>query len=553
MNGFTTEFHATSWGPMSNDFMGLREVAYKQDTSQDDLEKALTTGDGIIQQGDTGGRALRVQFLHKQLEQVSFDQEDAVVMRLIPKKKVPSNTVEWTEFLSYGTDGDAFVGETGSDGAFGVSGSDDNFARQVQKVRYMATQRTVSLVSQLVNNIEAPMKVSEKAATLELVAKMNTAVYNADSTLSNNQFNGLKAQIKQWVNQYPQDSGILWDAAGQPIGKEMLNDMMASLRLKYGKPTLLIMSVQALADLQKALYPNARYTEGISPEAMGIDTRAFKGPNGKIRFEDDPMLRANEPITVDGIGSDGKPRTATTASSNALTFVSNPFVAASGGNGAQALAPGTGNYYNNVNYNTDITTMGTVPSLPTKAKGGNAGNRLPTGTHYYAVSAVYGGRESVAWVLGASAAGTVTGAAALTVTSGNSVVQIDLDLTTPCITGLGSTYSRNLVKFRVYRCLNTAPGSLADFDFLCDIGCPTSGNARGYDNGMYIAGYDQAFMITESKHGSPGWFLAQLLPLMKRPLPHLAMADLFALLAFVTPILWVPRHHLYIRNIGPSY
>ena len=532
---------------MSPDFMGLREVAYSNDNSNYALEKALTAGEGIVQPGDTGGRALKVQFLHKTLEQVSFDQEDAVLMKLIPKKKVPSNTIEWTEFLSYGTDGDAFVGESGSDGAFGVSGSDDNFARQVQKIRYLATQRTVSLVSQLVANIEAPMKVSEKAATLELVMKMNNACYNGDSTLSQNQFNGMKAQIKQWVNQYPQDSGILWDAGGQPIGKELMTDMMAFLRLKYGKPSLLLMSVQAKADLQKALYPNARYNEGQSPEYLGIDTGKFKGTNGTLKLEDDPMLRPNEPITVDGVGSDGKPRTATTASLGALAYVATPFVTCA------AVVPGVGNYYNNVNVNTDVTSLGTAPALPNKGKGGNAGNRLPAGISYYALAPVYGGKEGVAWVFGAAGAGTVTGATAVTVTGASSIVQVDVDLTTPCITGVGSTYSRSLVKWRLYRCTGVAPGSLSDFDFVCDIGNPTSGNARGYDNGMYMPGMDQAFMITETKNGSPGWFLAQLLPIMKRPLPHLAMADLFALLAFVTPILWVPRHHLYIRNIGVAY
>lgn len=75
--------------------------------------------------------------------------------------------------------------------------------------------------------------------------------------------------------------------------------------------------------------------------------------------------------------------------------------------------------------------------------------------------------------------------------------------------------------------------------------------AYGYDNGMYIPGTDNAFLITEKRNGTNGWFMAELLPLMRCiGLPSLPMADPLVMLWFACPILLVPRHHVWIRNIG---
>jgi hypothetical protein len=542
--------HRTGWNLQSAGFQQLKELVEEDKVIKAaQLEKSLTTGQGIVTQGTTGGEALRVQFLHDALEQVSFEQDDAALMKIIPKKKVPSNTVEWTDFLSYGSEGDAFVYETGSDGNFGVNGSDDNFSRQVAIVKYMATSRTVSIVSGLVNNIQQPMQVSEKGATLELIGKMNLQTYTADSTLSDNQFNGIRAQIKQWVLQNPNDSKILWDAQGQTLSRELLEDVTRDIRGLYGRPSLILCSIRAKADLQKLLFPNERFTAGTNPGYIGVDVDKFKGSNGTLKIVDDVMLRQNDPLVMDGVGVDGLPRSVSTTSANALSFAVTPFVSCAAG------SPSTGNYYTNVNLNTDTSALGTAPALPTSGYGGNATNNLVAGNYWYAVSPVYQGKEGTVWVFGASSAGTVTGATEITGLTFGQVVKFVIDGSTPCITGLGSTISRKLVKFRVYRYGGpsaAAPTALNQFGYLCDLGCPTSGNPTGWDNGMYIPGTESAYVITESKGGSPGWFMAQLLPLMKRPLPHLPMADLFAMLAFVTPILWVPRHHAWIRNIGYS-
>ena len=561
---YTHEYHGTGMSFSSPDFTSLREAA---GIIEETLSKAFTTDGGannnsnVVLPGDTGGRALRTQFLPKVLHQVSFEQEDAKLMQLIPKKKVPNNTIEWSDYLNYGSIGDGFVSETGADGNFGVGSADDNFVRQIQKIKYMATSRTISLVAGLVQSIANPTQVSEKGATLDMIRAMNLGLYFADETLSANQFNGFPAQIMSWVNQYPNDAEIIYDMGGQPLTRDSLETITEKNRLKFGRATMLMSSVAAYGDIQRALWPAERYTGGETG-TFGIDKRTFKSTRGDIKLVDDIMLRANAPLVGDGIGLDGKPRNVASASLPATAagfntaFTSSPFASAT------AVAPGNGRYWANRAKNTD-TALLPVPELPSASYGGNASNRLSAGSYYYAVSLVYQGKEGAAYVLGTD--GTVANATAVTVSGASPIVKLLLATDTsgtPCLAALASGSFRANAKFRVYRYggpgTTGAPTNVSQFDYLMDCGIPagvgqgavTTVAATAFDNGMYMPGTEIALFLTEKKGGVDGFFLAQLLPLMRRELPHLAMADLFALLAFVAPILWVPRHHILLRNIG---
>jgi len=191
----------------------MTEAAVQEDV----LNKAIITGNGVVQPGDSGGRALRPQFLLDYLEQVSFEQDDARLMKLIDIQKVPTTTVEWNDFLSYGGPGDDFVGETGVSGNFDVFGADDNYNRQIQNVKFMGTKREIGIIANMVNNTNNPTTLAQKGGTLELISKMNLAAYFADSTTNVLQFNGFEAQCRQFLAQSPGDQDILFDAQGHEL------------------------------------------------------------------------------------------------------------------------------------------------------------------------------------------------------------------------------------------------------------------------------------------------------------------------------------------------
>ena len=547
-------FNDAGWGYGDASFNAWSELARRD---QERFFKSLTTGDGVVVGGDTGGRSLRVQFLHDMLEKQSFEQDDAVAMKLIPKKKVYETAIEWTTQAQYGGPGSGFLPETGADSSFGVSSSDDNFKRRVRNVKFLAAKRLISLVAQVVRNIADPDTVSEESATLEIIGKANLAMYYGDSLTQQTSFDGFPRQIKDWVQEFPQDQGIMWDAGGQPVDEGLIEDIANFCRQRFGRPSRLLESSTTFRDTMKLLYPKERARIDESGGTFGQNRTRFQSTVGLIQIDPDPTLRANNPLQVDGPGMTGKPRTSSTADTGGTDWTANPFTAV---NPAAATA-GTRDFFRNVTLNTDAASIagaaGDTPAVPTGE--GNQGNRLKAGTYYYGASIVVDGVEGQAWIFGANAKGVLTGVATnsgnVDVTAGQ-IVKVSIDLNQIANLG-GSGPVRNRTRIRIYRYGPTPtaaiiiPTSFNQFDFLFEIGVPTATAATmGCDNGFNIPGTDQAFLITEKKGKGDGWFWAQLMPLMRRPLPHIEMGDPVAMLCFGCPILWVPRHHIWVRNIG---
>ena len=530
--------------------MGEAFQSFVQEYQQfNQLEKAYTTGSGIVQPGDTTPANFRTQFLSDTLEQVSFSQDDAGFMRDIPKEKIGSVTAEWSATIAYGSGGDNFVPETGTDGLFNVSGADDQFLRQIQNAKFMANYRQVSSVAQVVKSLTDPVAAAQKFATLELISKMNLALYFGSENLNALQFNGIEDQIVAWATAFPGDSAILYDAGGSYLTKGLMEDIIQVCALFYGKPTELRCSVATYVDAQKGLFTEARYTEGTKDAIFGTNRDLFLSPFGNIRLKFDKMLRANRPLVANGTGADGRPRTSATVDTGSLTYAASPFVAVNVAAGCQAVAPGAGNFWIRANTNKD-SGFPTIPNLPSGA--GNQSNHLTANSYYYAVAAVVNGRESAPFVFGAAAPNTMTGATAIAVLAGQ-IVQLELDPTQ--LTAASGALKRSQTYFRVYRSLtnpSAGPGGPASpFQWLMNIGTPTAGNSRGYDNGYRMPGTDTAYLISPENNGSKQVFLGQLLPLMKKILPLSAMADQMALLFFGTPIVRVGRFQVVIRNIGP--
>lgn len=331
----------------------------------------------------------------------------------------------------------------------------------------------------------------------------------------------------------------MYDAGGAPLDDVLLNEIAQWNRQKFGKGTVLLQSVQGYGDTEKMLYPRLRGEYGDTG-ASGVDKSMFRSRFGLIKRYDDPMLRPNWPLMVDGTGSNGKPRTAADSGSKAIAAT--PFHTVAAG------SPSTTPWYQCIATNA-ASASSTAPALP--SGDGNQGNRLSAGTYYYAVSLVYRGLESLPWVYGLTSAG-LTGSGTMTgvaVTSGQ-VVSFLLDTTSSQFTDITAA-NANQYKVRLYRA-SSASTNPNDWDLLYELGCPNATSLYTYDNGMFIPGSDNAFLLTPVKNGVQGVFWGELLPLMKRELPRLAMGDPFVVLWFATLLLLAPRHNMWIRNIGPG-
>lgn len=543
--GVSLGYNSSSWHYNHPEYQGLLEQAREEERSV----KALTTGSNIVTDGATGGQTLRRQFLFNELEMFGPQQSDAKLVKLCPMKDAESTLLEWS-LQGYTSSGDGFVSETGSDGVFGVDFYDDPMERMTETMGFLAEGRTISEVSKHVNNLMDPKKVARRGMMVSMFAKADVAGYFGDRSKSNTQFNGIVSQVRNWADRHPEDYGVMFDCQNKPIDKYLLQNACLENGNRFGEGDLLLQSTYGKSDSTTLIWPENRNPEGKGGN-FGGQFNVFDGPNGPVRLESDKMLRAGQPLKIDGQGSDGLPRTTATLDAGSVVNAgSTPFAVNT------AVAAGTGNFWTNFTKNSDSGPLGTAPQVPTGSSnmnGGNNANNLTGGTYYYAVSMVYKGFESAAYILGAgnqasnAISGTPTGIA---VTAGQ-IVKLDLDPTQ--ITGIGSTYARNLVKWRIYRSGGpgaTAPTSLSQFQFLGECGIPTAGNSRFYDNGFSVPGSDNAFLITTKKDGVDEWCFANLLPLMQKELPILAMGDQFCVLWFTMMLLRNRRRHIWLRNVG---
>jgi hypothetical protein len=543
--GINLGYNQSQWSYNHPAYRHLLEEAREEER----MVKALTTGSAIVTDGATGGQALRRQFLFGELDMFGPQQSDAKLVKLCPMKDAESTLLEWS-LQGYTSSGDGFVGESGSDGVLGVDFYDDPLERLTETMGFLAEGRIISEVSKHVNSLMDPKKMARRGMLISMFAKANNAGYFGDRSKSNTQFNGMVAQIRNWADRHPEDYGVMYDCQNKPVDRYLLQGACNQNGNRFGEGDLLLQSTYGKSDTTQLIWPENRNQEGRGGN-FGGQFNIFDGPNGPVRLESDKMLRIAQPVKIDGVGKDGAPRTTATLDTGSLAWSgTTPFVTNA------AAAAGAGNFWTYFNKNTDSTTLGTAPALPSgssAADGGNNTNNLAAGTYYYAVSHVYKGFEAAAYILGAGtqAANTISGTpTAITLTAGQ-ITNMVLDPTQ--ITGLGSTYARNLIKFRVYRYGGpgaAAPTQLSQFQFLGETGIPIASNARFYDNGFGIPGTDNAFLITTKKNGEDEWCFANLLPLMQKELPVLAMGDQFCILWFTMMLLRNRRRHVWLRNIG---
>jgi len=525
----------------------LEEVRQLQ-TINDELAKAYITNQDIVTTTNDGdASSLRKQFLFGNLVSTIYSQDDAAFLKKLRVENVGSTVVEFSRFdLVNG--GDGFVPESGTDGVFGTSYGEDAFSRHTRTVKFMAAARRVGLVTQSVNNIANPMRIAEQAASLEIVRNMNLAAMYGDSGFNTLSFDGIEKQLRDYVDD-ANDPGILIDMRGGVVDIEAIMTAATSILKRFGNPSLLLQSPDSYNDTEAELLSNLRSPYGYSGIG-GISVDKVRTAGGEITRMYDKMLRANRPINVLGAAASGGPRT--TADTGALSFTGTPWASRAAGPPVvnNTVAAGSGSYWQNVTRNT-AAALTTIPAVPVSVDGNNAQNNLATGQYQYAASIVYQGKESLPWVFARSAVGLSGGSADGTVANNywnTTLGDVNaLRLNTSAISGYAAATHQKTAYFRIYRKLYSEGASA--WKFLTNVGIGTDDIALAYDNGFKIPGTVDNFLLTEQRDGRASIVLAELLAMMKRPLPNLPLADVFAMLAFATPIVFFGGFHVQFYNV----
>lgn len=456
------------------------------------LDAGQITGRETTDLTTASGAPLKVESLEKTLKHLTFNENDIVLWKNVPKKAAFNTVEEYNQLTSYGQDRGGFNNE----GELPVE-EDSQYIRRAQLVKYLGVTKSVSHQMQLVNTMVGNIIEREtKNGTMWILRKLNKSLYFGDSALVPQEFNGFIAQHQRsdaWtsLNDYYGSTSIV-DARGASLTEAMIETGANNIVENFGVASQLYAPPSVISNFVKNFYGN-KFIQPNSPAltngVMGQVVNTFASQFGNI-----------------GLNWD-------------IFFKKLP-----------------------TKLNTAIATSTNAPAAPTisavAAVGSDASSKwiaADAGTYFYAVTGINRFGEST---LAITAAGTavVTGGA--------------LDLT---FAGTSSTYPATA--FRIYRSnKGAASAAVATFYPLFDISLAEltagfDGGAAGVarDRNRLLPNCDQAFLLQMNNEVIE---FAQLAPLMKMDLAIISPAYRFMLLMYGTPFLYAIRKMVRIINIG---
>lgn len=159
-----------------------------------------------------GGSALAVEDLDRTLKLVTHGLEHLKLWKDILKEKIPQTVHEYNVQNSYGQEVSPFFAMGGT-----PTSTDANYDREIVQVKYLGTQGQVQHNLTLIQAAHGPVIAREvKNKTIELLARNERAMFEADSSVSALEYDGIYAQIssKEAMSQYQSTAFAGYDSAG---------------------------------------------------------------------------------------------------------------------------------------------------------------------------------------------------------------------------------------------------------------------------------------------------------------------------------------------------
>ncbi len=181
----------------------------------DALQKALSISQnyGSTAPGSlSGGSALAVEDLDRTLKLVTHGLEHLKLWKDIVKEKVVQTVHEYNVQNSYGQEVSPFFQMGGT-----PQGTDANYDREFIQVKYLGTQGSVQHNLTLIQAAHGPVIAREvKNKTVELLARNERTMFEADSAINSLEYDGIEAQIrtKEAQSQYKSTAFAGYDASG---------------------------------------------------------------------------------------------------------------------------------------------------------------------------------------------------------------------------------------------------------------------------------------------------------------------------------------------------
>jgi hypothetical protein len=289
----------------------------------EELQKALSISQNY---GSTapnslsGGSALAVEDLDRTLKLVTHGLEHLRLWKDIQKEKVTQTVSEYNVQNSYGQEVSPF---------FSMGGTPVNtnaaYDREIVQVKYLGTQGSVQHNLTLIQAAHGPVVAREvKNKTIELLARNERAMFEANSSINALEYDGIDAQMaaKETAAQYKSTAFAGFESAGasdsviMDIRAEMDEDTNEDACLKavnnFGMPMDMYLGTDVHSRFSRAFYAKQRTMSG-STIVAGQKVKEF---NGSLDFRFKPSLfnRPRKAPLSSAISGTAAPTTANMAS-----------------------------------------------------------------------------------------------------------------------------------------------------------------------------------------------------------------------------------------------
>lgn len=261
-----------------------------------EMQKALTAGYGTDMSTLTGGAALRIQSLDQTMQATIQSNPDFVLFNKLAKPHAGATVDEWTEMSAIG----GFLGGTTNTETGVIQPFTGTYNRRVGQVKYLMTQRQVSLVQTLQSAIADSEAIEYQNGAMQLLTDAEYLCLEGDSTVVPTEFDGIYAQMTAGVTAGVVDPRNIIDAKATPLSNvALINTAAAQVRGfgNFGRATDIFMSLLTQADFDTGLDPAFRVPLNAVPNGgleIGAPVVGIRTSHGNIATNPDIFIRDEE-------------------------------------------------------------------------------------------------------------------------------------------------------------------------------------------------------------------------------------------------------------------
>ena len=260
-----------------------------------ELQKALSIGSQYATSTPgnlSGGAALAVEDLDRTLKLVTHGMEHLKLWKDIVKEKQTQTVHEFNLQNSYGQEVSPFFQMGGT-----PTQTDASYSREVAIVKYLGTYGQVQHNLTLIQAAHGPVVAREvKNKTIELLARNERAMFEADSSINSLEYDGIDITIESKESQSKYKSSafagynaagssdsVIIDKRGDILDEDTCEDSCLVALNNFGMPMDMYLSTDIHSRFSKSFYQKERVRPGdrtaagyLVPEFVGSLNFRFK-------------------------------------------------------------------------------------------------------------------------------------------------------------------------------------------------------------------------------------------------------------------------------------